>query len=221
MTRIWTTNAYTDDVELLTKATLREMKAIGKKIILPPGEDGSSIIEKIETSKGFSGLKTNEWRVWCHSLSPIVLKGHLLIKEFDHWILFVDATRLLCQPSITKDLSVANGLLLQFCSQMATVYAVHKVMSDMHFNMHLMQGILDYGPVYSYWLFNFERYNGDVKLANTNRKGDIERTFAHTFLKRVHLEDYMRSIPTLAGSINKQILFDMITKKNKKQKKPE
>ncbi|KAG1440698.1 hypothetical protein G6F56_011812 [Rhizopus delemar] len=60
MARIWTANAYTDDVELLTRSTLKEMKATGKKIILPPGEDCGSIIEKMETGKGFSGAPTHQ-----------------------------------------------------------------------------------------------------------------------------------------------------------------
>ncbi|KAG1450441.1 hypothetical protein G6F56_008350 [Rhizopus delemar] len=216
MVRIWTANAYTDDVELITKTALKTMKVAGEKIILPPGEDCGPIIGKMENGKGFSGLKADEWRVWCHSLSPVLLKGHLPTKEFDHWMLFVDATRLLCQPSITEeDLSIANNLLLQFCSEMATIYAVHKVMSNMHFHMHLKQGILDYGPIYAYWLFNFERYNGDIKMAETNRKGAIERTFSRVFLKKVYLEDYLRSIPSLDGPINKQLLFDIVTKNTK------
>ncbi|KAG1435845.1 hypothetical protein G6F56_013810 [Rhizopus delemar] len=124
MARIWTANAYVDDIELLTKATLRKMKAEGKKIILPSGEDCGPIMEKLESGKGFSGLKADEWRVWCHSLSPVLLKGNLPTTEFDHWMLFVDATRLLCQPSITiNDLNVAGDLMLKFCSQMASIYA--------------------------------------------------------------------------------------------------
>ncbi|KAG1443698.1 hypothetical protein G6F56_010576 [Rhizopus delemar] len=82
------------------------------------------------------------------------------------------------------NLIAASGSMLKFCSQMAGIFAVHKLMSNMHFHMHLFQGILDIGPVYGYWLYNFETYNGDIKLANTNRKGAIERTFAQVFLKK-------------------------------------
>ncbi|KAG1439792.1 hypothetical protein G6F56_012171 [Rhizopus delemar] len=81
--------------------------------------------------------------------------------------------------------------------------------------MHLFQGIIDFGPVYGYWLYNFERYNGDIKLANTNRKGAIERTFAQAFLKKVHLEDYIQMIPTLGCPATKQAILDIITRNTK------
>ncbi|KAG1439464.1 hypothetical protein G6F56_012289 [Rhizopus delemar] len=131
-------------------------------------------------------------------------------------MLFVDATRLICQPSITvQDLEKADQLMLSFCSQMKDIYGVHKIMSNMHFHMHLKQGILDFGPVYGYWLYNFERYNGDVKMARTNRKGAIERTFAKTFLKKVYLEDYMRLIPSIDGPVSKQMILDVVTRSTK------
>ncbi|KAG1440026.1 hypothetical protein G6F56_012072 [Rhizopus delemar] len=89
MARIWTGSAYVDDIELLTKTILRQMKAEGQKIILPSGEDCGPIMDKMESGIGFSGLKADEWRVWCHSLSPVLLKGRLPTREFDHWMLFL------------------------------------------------------------------------------------------------------------------------------------
>ena len=40
----------------------------------------------------------------------------------------------------------------------------------MHLHMHLADCVQDYGPVYSFWLFSFERYNGILGKYPTNNK---------------------------------------------------
>ena len=35
----------------------------------------------------------------------------------------------------------------------------------MHMHTHLKEDILNFGPVYEFWLFSFERYNGTCRLA--------------------------------------------------------
>ena len=39
---------------------------------------------------------------------------------------------------------------------------------NMHFHRHLMECILDYEPVYSFWCFTFERMNGILGSYHTN-----------------------------------------------------
>ena len=36
--------------------------------------------------------------------------------------------------------------------------------------MHIKDGMLDYGPIYSFWMFNFERHNGMLGSLPTNKK---------------------------------------------------
>lgn len=38
----------------------------------------------------------------------------------------------------------------------------------MHMHLHLKDMILDYGPVYGFWLFSYERYNGILEQQPTN-----------------------------------------------------
>ena len=43
----------------------------------------------------------------------------------------------------------------------------------MHLHTHITDCILDYGPVYSFWLYSFERYNGilGIKLNQERIRG--------------------------------------------------
>ena len=40
----------------------------------------------------------------------------------------------------------------------------------MHMNGHLKEMLLDFGPVYEFWLFSYERYNGILKSQPTNNR---------------------------------------------------
>lgn len=41
---------------------------------------------------------------------------------------------------------------------------------NLHLHTHLVDCILDFGPVYSFWLFSFEWYNGIVGDYGTNQR---------------------------------------------------
>ena len=41
---------------------------------------------------------------------------------------------------------------------------------NMHMQMHLMEVVKEYGPLYASWLFAFERYNGVLGDINTNNR---------------------------------------------------
>ena len=44
------------------------------------------------------------------------------------------------------------------------------VKPNMHLHAHLKECILDYGPLYGFWAFSFERYNGLLGNFHTNNK---------------------------------------------------
>ena len=51
----------------------------------------------------------------------------------------------------------------------------------MHLHCHLEEIILDFGPIYGFWLFSFEHYNGFLGNYPTNRK-DIESQLFRRFV---------------------------------------
>ena len=64
------------------------------------------------------------------------------------------------------------------------------ITANFHNALHLKETILDYSASPSHWLFNFERYNQDIKGFRTNRKGCVEKTYLNKFLHQVHAQDY-------------------------------
>lgn len=195
MANIWREKKTSNDEPMLTNRDLREMKADGKKMLLPLGYDATTLLEKLDKGAGFSQFTADDWRIWCVALSPVLLFGRLPSSKFRHWMLFVNANRMLAKPTITlDDAEKAHVLLHRFCSEMTMHYGDESVVPNMHFHMHIKAGIEDYGPIYGYWLFNFERYNGNIKQIRSNRKTGVECTFARGFLRAVHLDDYLESV---------------------------
>lgn len=48
--------------------------------------------------------------------------------------------------------------------------------------------MLNFGPIYAFWLFGFERYNGLLGNIDTNKKGSFEVTFAKHLSKNTRLQ---------------------------------
>ena len=105
---------------------------------------------------------------------PILLnssQGFLAEDHLECWRHFVLASRIICSPTITKtQLIVADTLLLRFCERVVRLYGEQIATPNMHLHCHLPECIDDYGPVHSFWLFFFERYNGLFGRIPTNHK---------------------------------------------------
>ncbi|OAD65348.1 hypothetical protein PHYBLDRAFT_71055 [Phycomyces blakesleeanus NRRL 1555(-)] len=56
--------------------------------------------------------------------------------------------------------------------------------------------INDFGLVYAFWLFSFERYNGLLKNFETNQKGGFESTMMKQFLEKAYISSYIRAFST-------------------------
>ena len=58
----------------------------------------------------------------------------------------------------------------------------------MHLHTHIIDCIKDYGPVYSFWLFSFERYNGLLGNFRTNQRS-VELQIMRKFLTDMQIHD--------------------------------
>ena len=52
---------------------------------------------------------------------------------------------------------------------------------------HILNCILDYGPVYAFWLFSFERYNGILGSYKTNNRS-IEIQLMRHFVQEMEID---------------------------------
>lgn len=126
---------------------------------------------KIETGSGFSQLTADQLKNWVVYFSVISLRDIITGDDMECWRHFVLACRILCQKQLTNsEVCVADALLLQFCRRVERMYGKDFITPNIHLHAHLKECILDYGPLHSFWLFSFERYNGILgKIATNNR----------------------------------------------------
>ena len=101
-----------------------------------------------------------------------VLKGVLPDIHLNYWQAFVLACRHLCQPCISNvDLTVAHRKLLDFLKAYERVNGKAAITPNMHLHMHIRECVQNYGSIYGFWLFSFERFNGIMGAFNTNGRG--------------------------------------------------
>ena len=72
---------------------------------------------------GFSGFKADQFKTWITIYSIPALFGILSDDHFECWRHFVLACRILCKQSLSHlEISLADGLLLQFCKRVERLY---------------------------------------------------------------------------------------------------
>ena len=86
-----------------------------------------------------------------------------LLDVFDRKILanFVRACSLLVCQIIDNDvLNEAHDRLLQVACLVEENYGPEMITLNIHLSLHLAECCRDYGPLYSFWCYSFERMNG-------------------------------------------------------------
>lgn len=143
--------------------------------------DIGRIPRKIET--GFAGFTADQFKNWTVLFSIPCLKDVLNSDDLECWRHFVLAARILCQHTLTESqIDLADILLLRFCQRVERMYGKSVITPNMHMHCHYKQMLLDYGPVYSFWCFSYERYNGMLGAQPTNNK-NIETQLMKPFLQ--------------------------------------
>ena len=135
------------------------------------------IPHKIESS--FSSFTADQWKNWILYFSLVALHDVLPAAHIECWRCFVLACSLICSPKINSDvIDQSHDLLMNFQKKYETLYGKLRVTPNIHLHRHLKECLVDYGPVYGFWLFSFERFNGSY---HTNQKS-IEIQLMRRFL---------------------------------------
>lgn len=143
--------------DLLSKSQLESIQTRVDSFVAPA--DVGHLPSKILS--GFSGFTADQWRNWTVLFSLHSLKDILPHCDFSCWQLFVKACHLICRRQIQlQEVNKADELLMEFLDCFEKLYGKEFCTMNLHLHAHLKACILDYGPVYSFWLFSFERMNG-------------------------------------------------------------
>ncbi len=122
-----------------------------------------------------------QWKEFTLSYSMIAYKGIIPREYLECWGLFVQACHLICQPILKmKEAEEAHQIFKQFGSSIEKLFGKEAVKPNHHLHCHLMECIFHFGSPYSFWLFPFERYNGDMGKLHTNNQ-EMELTLTRKF----------------------------------------
>ena len=122
-------------------------------------------------ASGFSGFTAEQWKNWIVYFSLYALNGILPKPHYECWQHFVKACFYLCRRTITRlQIQEADKYLMEFYGKVVALYGNAACNPNLHLHGHLRECINDYGPVYSFWLFAFERLNGILGSYHTNNR---------------------------------------------------
>lgn len=138
--------------DLIEQSHLASIQNIADRFVTPT--DIGRIPSKI--ASGFSSFTAEQWRNWILIYSLCSLKEVLPHQHYDCWLLFV------------QELDKADDFLMDFCSTFESLYGKQSYTINIYLHGHLKDCILDFGPVFSFWLFAFERLNGVLGSYHTN-----------------------------------------------------
>ena len=137
----------------------------------------------------YSSFTADEFKNWTILFSVYGLKDILADQHLECWRKFVLACRIICSRVITQtDIRMADMLFVEFCRTFERLYGEERVTPNMHLHGHICECVSDFGPIYSFWLFSFERYNGILGGLPSNKR-DIETQFFSRFLREVQCLD--------------------------------
>ena len=173
MVEVWTEKKLISEKQLID---------IQKRIdSVEVASDVGRIPSKIASS--FHGFTADQWKNWTNLFSVYALKDILPQDHMECWRQYVLASRILTSRILTLcEIQEADRLLLSFCKSFEQLYGTNLVTPNMHLHCHLKECILDYGPVFSFWCFTFERYNGILGNYHTNQRS-IEVQLMRKFLR--------------------------------------
>ena len=141
--------------------------------------------------------------------SLVSLKGVLPPEHYSCWRLYVHACQILCSRTLSvRSLLKADDLLTEFCISFVTLYGREKTTPNMHMHLHLKDSILDYGPVYAFWLFSYERYNGILGAVPTDN-----RTIEVQLMKRFIFDQQLRD-ESLTCELQASMATDILSQFN-------
>lgn len=168
------------------KLTSREFSAIQHTVdsVVVPVSVGR-IPYKIFSS--FSSFTADQFKNWTNIFSLFALRDRLCTEDLECWRHFVLASRLLTQVQLSSsDLQLADAFLLQFCRRVERMYGASVITPNMHLHCHIRQCVEDYGPVYNFWLFSYERYNGILESFPFSNRS-VELQIMQRFVKEFYV----------------------------------
>jgi hypothetical protein len=173
------------DRNLLSDKDMKEIQRRMDSLKVP--SDVGSYVSKL--THNMSKFTAEEMKKFCIIFSPFLLHGILPDAYFSNFLVFAEACRLLCVRIVSDEqLDEVQRKFEEFLSEAETLYGEEVITANMHLHLHLVDVVKDWGPVYAFWLFPFERLNGVLgDIATNHHNVEVQ------LLDRIEFEIFARS----------------------------
>ena len=138
---------------------------------------------------------------------------------YDVILLLCAGVRLLSTKTITMAQAKAGQTFIaNYCQRMLLLGATLTI--NHHIAMHLASMIKLFGPIYSWWLFAFERFNGMLEKVNTNGHdgGEMELTMLRNWVQTHLIYELLLGLPEDASPHEHNLLDRIIRAEAKGQR---
>jgi len=157
--RIWI------DQGILTTNILNEVQKKMNQFSVPA--DIGRIPGKIYCGEGFSNFTADQWRIFFTIYATVSLWEHLGYEDRKVLTYFVRVCQLFVNRIIEVDaMREAHQKLIEIVKLIENNYGRDKITLNLHLSLHLGECSFDYGPLYTFWCFSFERMNGVLGISN-------------------------------------------------------
>jgi hypothetical protein len=152
----------------ISKSDLEIMERRAKGIKIPA--DLGRVPYKIATGEGFSGFTADQWKTFVLVYAIPIMWDLLSVPDQEILCNFVRACSLLVFRIIDNNMvTEAHDRLLKVAKLIEEHYGPEKVTPNLYLCLHIKECCQDYGPLYSFWCFSFERMNGVLGELHVNR----------------------------------------------------
>ena len=155
----WLVKQIWVDEGVLTQDDLKKIQKKMDQFQVPA--DLGRIPRKVDCGEGFSNFTADQWRTFFTIYATVSLWEYL--PEVDRTILthFVRICSILVSRILELDLvQEAHKRLIEIVKLIEKTYGRDKIIPNLHLSLHLRNCSYDFGPLYTFWCFSFERMNG-------------------------------------------------------------
>ena len=175
----------------ITKSDLELMENRAKQIKLPA--DMGRIPYKISTGEGFFGFTADQWKSFILIYATPLMWDLLDASDQKILVNFVRACSLLtCRIIDNNMISEAHDRLLKVAHLIEEHYGQELITPNIHLSLHLAECCRDYGPMYSFWCYSFERMNG-LLGSYPNSRRNIEPELLRIIQQNCRLDELIIS----------------------------
>ena len=151
--RIWV------DEGVLTPDNLKNIQRKMNQFQIPA--DLGRIPRKIDCGEGFTYFTADQWRNFFTIYATTSLWEYLPIIDRTILTHFVRICSILVSRILEFDsIKEANERLIKIIKLIEEHYGNDKITPNLHLSLHLQECSYDFGPLYTFWCFSFERMNG-------------------------------------------------------------